>query len=246
MPDPDHTKIYNQQALQYDELISRQPGLKEIIEEIRPISGIDIVDMGAGTGRLTMALAPEANSIIALDASEAMLQITAERLSAAGLTNGSTHVADHRKLPLESHSADLIVSGWSISYLTNSDVPEWVRNLEEIVKEMKRVLRPNGTIVIFETLGTGHASPCAPDFLRAYYSALVETYGFSHRWIRTDYQFDDLAQAERLSRFFFGDELADRVVEQGLVRLPECAGIWWLSPDQIDDAGPVALDVRNL
>ncbi|WP_239615640.1 class I SAM-dependent methyltransferase [Cohnella mopanensis] len=225
---PDHDSIYKQEALQYHELIACQPNLKEVIEGIRPNGGLDIVDMGAGTGRLTALLAPEAGTIVALDASEAMLHVTANRLREAGLTNWTIQVADHRQLPLPDQSADLIVSGWSISYLTNTDVTDWANNLDKIISEIKRVLRPGGTVIIFETLGTGHESPSAPDFLRPYYAKLVETYGFSHRWIRTDYSFDDVQQAERLARFFFGDELAARVVEQQLVRLPECAGVWWL------------------
>ncbi|QJD85480.1 class I SAM-dependent methyltransferase [Cohnella herbarum] len=226
---PNHEKIYDQEASQYHELIARQPELRGIIEEIRPLDGgLDIVDMGAGTGRLTTVLAPGAKSIVALDAAEAMLKITAERLQERGLTNWTTQAADNRKLPLPDRSADLIVSGWSICYLTNSNVPEWEHNLEGIIGEIKRVLRPGGTVVILETLGTGHETPSAPDFLQPYYARLVNTYGFSHRWIRMDYSFDDLSQAERLARFFFGDELADEVIRQQLVTLPECAGVWWL------------------
>jgi SAM-dependent methyltransferase len=110
-----------------------------------------------------------------------------------------------------------------------SNIPHWESNLDEVVREIKRVLRPDGTAIIFETMGTGFETPNPPDFLLPYYATLVDKYGFSHRWIRTDYEFDDILQAERLSRFFFGDELANRVLEQNLVRLPECAGIWWLN-----------------
>jgi ubiquinone/menaquinone biosynthesis C-methylase UbiE len=227
---PDHESIYEREASQYHELIAKQPDLLGTIEEIRPIEGIDIVDMGAGTGRLTTVLAPGAKSIIALDAAEAMLRITADRLRKLGLENWTTRVADHRKLPLADRSADLVVSGWSICYLASENVPEWERNLEQTIEEIKRVLRPGGTVIIFETLGTGHETPSAPDFLKLYYDSLANTYGFSHRWIRTDYSFDDLPQAERLARFFFGDELADKVVRQRLVTLPECAGVWWLQP----------------
>ncbi|MCD9022088.1 class I SAM-dependent methyltransferase [Cohnella silvisoli] len=225
---PDHDHIYQQEAANYHELISKQPDLTVFIEEIRPISGLDIVDIGAGTGRLTTVLAPKAKSIVALDASEAMLEITAERLRQADLTNWTTQVSDHRKLPLADQSADLIVAGWTICYLGSTNVNNWEQNISEVIGEIKRVLRPNGTVIIFETLGTCFESPNAPDFLQQYYSALVDTYGFSHRWIRTDYEFDSIQQAERLTRFFFGDEVADRVIEQNLVRLPECAGVWWL------------------
>jgi hypothetical protein len=47
--------------------------------------------------------------------------------------------------------------------------------------------------------------------------------------IRTDYRFESLAEAEDLMRLFFGDTLADRVASEGLVILPECTGIWWLT-----------------
>lgn len=36
-------------------------------------------------------------------------------------------------------------------------------------------------------------------------------------------------EVEKLTRFFFGDELSDRVVKESLIQLPECAGIWWLT-----------------
>jgi ubiquinone/menaquinone biosynthesis C-methylase UbiE len=225
---PDHTHIYDREADAYHQLISKQPDLSPIVEEIRPFHGLDIVDIGAGTGRLTTVLAPRAKSIVALDASASMLQVTAERLQQARHTNWRTQVADHRKLPLEDQSADLIVAGWTICYVASSNVPNWEQNLRSVMDEMKRVLRPGGTILIFETLGTGTETPAAPDFLQNYYAALVDTYGFAHKWVRTDYQFDTVHQAEELTRFFFGEDLADKVIQHHLVHLPECAGIWWL------------------
>ncbi|MFF2479974.1 class I SAM-dependent methyltransferase [Paenibacillus sp. NPDC058071] len=225
---PNHTNIYNHEAEQYHLLISKQPNLAPIIEEIKAFNGLDIVDVGAGTGRLTTVLAPHAKSIIALDASDAMLQVTAAKLEKAGLANWTTKVADHRKLPLEDQSADLIVAGWTICYLASTNVQNWRQNLQEVMAEMKRVLRPNGTIIIFETMGTGTETPDPPAFLKEYYSSLVRQYGFSHKWIRTDYEFDSVHQAEELTRFFFGEEIVNQVLEQNRICVPECAGIWWL------------------
>ncbi|MDQ8738201.1 class I SAM-dependent methyltransferase [Paenibacillus sp. LHD-38] len=225
---PDHNAIYMNEAERYHELIAKQPNLKPVIEAIIPIKGLDVVDLGAGSGRLTTVLAEEAGSVIALDAQAAMLRITAERLNHAGHTNWNTRVADHRSLPLENQSADLIVSGWSICYLGSDEQPEWELNIRQVMSEIKRVLRPGGTVILFETMGTGFETPNPPSFLIPYYTALEKDYGFSHRWIRTDYTFDSTEQAEQLTRFFFSDELADRVAAQKLVHLQECAGIWWL------------------
>ncbi|MBG9941298.1 class I SAM-dependent methyltransferase [Brevibacillus formosus] len=225
---PNHEQIYKNQAEQYDLMISRQPSLLAVIEEITPIKGKDVIDLGAGSGRLTSVLAPHAKSILALDASAAMLEVNAQQLRQAGLSNWKTSVADHRNIPVDDNSADVILAGWTVCYLTSSEVPNNELNLEKIILEMKRALRPGGMIVIIETMGTGYETPHPPEFLTQYYSLLENRYGFSHKWIRLDYRFADLKEAERQARFFFGDELADRVVVEKLVTLPECAGVWWL------------------
>ncbi|WJQ82444.1 class I SAM-dependent methyltransferase [Brevibacillus brevis] len=225
---PNHEQIYKTQAEQYDLMISRQPSLLAVVEEITPIKGQDVIDLGAGSGRLTSVLAPHAKSILALDASAAMLEVNAQQLTQAGLSNWKTSVADHRNIPADDNTADVIVAGWTVCYLTSSEVPNNELNLEKIILEMKRVLRPGGMIVIMETMGTGYETPHPPEFLTQYYSLLENKYGFSHKWIRLDYRFADLEEAERQARFFFGNELADRVVVEKLVTLPECAGVWWL------------------
>ncbi|MFS0558222.1 class I SAM-dependent methyltransferase [Brevibacillus sp. 179-C9.3 HS] len=226
---PNHEQIYKNQAEQYDLMISRQPRLLDVIEEITSIKGRDVIDLGAGSGRLTSVIAPHAKSILALDASAAMLEVNAQQLKEAGLSNWTTKVADHRELPADDNSADVIVAGWTVCYLTSSEVPNNERNLDTIIQEMKRVLRPGGTVVIMETMGTGYETPHPPEFLTKYYSLLENKYGFSHKWIRLDYQFKDVEEAEQLARFFFGAELADRVVAEKLATLPECAGVWWLT-----------------
>ncbi|MDP5276012.1 class I SAM-dependent methyltransferase [Chengkuizengella axinellae] len=225
---PNHTEIYKQKAEKYNELISKQNTLTQMIEKIQPFESLDIVDLGAGTGRLTTELAEKANSIVAIDASEEMLKITVERLENARFTNWKTKVSDLRKLPLQDQSTDLIVAGWSICYLGSSNNPYWKEDIHRVMEEMKRVLRSSGTIIIFETLGTGVEQPSPPDFLKPYFETLINGYSFSHDWIRLDYTFDNLNQAKELTRFFFGDDLGDQVLKENLVRLPECAGVWWL------------------
>lgn len=158
-----------------------------------------------------------------------MLVENEKQLIELGLTNWKTKVADHCNLPVADHSIDLIVAGWSICYLASSNVPNYERNIAKIMGEMKRVLRSGGTIIIFETMGTGYESPHPPDFLKPYYALLENKYGFNHKWIRVDYHFESLVEAENLTRFFFGDELSDRVVKERLIQLPECAGLWWLT-----------------
>ena len=91
---------------------------------------------------------------------------------------------------------------------------------------MNRVLRPGSFIVLFESLGTGHESPFQLPHLANFYPWLDEV-GFQNTWIRTDYKFESLEEAEQLSRFFFGEEMGDTVLKNNWVILPECTGVWW-------------------
>jgi ubiquinone/menaquinone biosynthesis C-methylase UbiE len=228
---PDHAYIYEQQAELYERLVSRQPGLLDIVNGIRPVEGLDIVDAGAGTGRLAAALAPYARTLTALDASAPMLEVTARKLLQLGLPRErwSCIPADHRCLPLPDSSADLLVSGWSVCYLASSGVPDWRGNLEVVMAEFRRVVRPGGSIILFETMGTGTDEPSPPSFLTGYYRLLQEEYGFSHKTIRLDYTFPDWQEAEHCVRSFFGDEPGDRIRQERSHVLKEYAGVWWLT-----------------
>jgi len=230
---PDHKEIYNKQARKYDLLVSCEDYQKNILRalnQVRPLRGLDVVEFGAGTGRLTAMMTPIVKSILAFDASQHMLGVATAKLEKAGLQNWTVVVADNRNLSVGDQIADVAIAGWSLCYFTAWQAKTWRDEIGQALAQMKRVLRPGGTAIILETLGTGQEEPHPPtDRLAAYYSFLEGEHGFSSTWIRTDYCFASLSEAEELIRFFFGDELADRVAREGLVILPECTGIWWLT-----------------
>ena len=222
-------KIYQTDGDRYEALIERedyQGNIEKALDEIVRVDGLDVLDLGAGTGRLAVLLAPRAKSMRAFDVSEEMLRVCRSRFEASGLTNWQVEVADHRTLPIPDHSADLMVSGWSVSYLAVWNPETWQAELERWLGEMKRVLRSGGFIVLYESLGTGNESPIRLEHLKDFYPWLDEM-GFQQKVIRTDYKFASLDEAEELSRFFFGDELGDTVRASNWTQLPECTGVWW-------------------
>lgn len=226
---PTQEEIYKTEGDKYEALIARedhQGNILKTLREITPLENRLVLDLGAGTGRLTCLLAPIVDHVRAFDVSEEMLRVCKQKLTASGLSNWQVDVADHRKLPVEDASADLAVSGWSVAYLYQWYPKTWRAELESWLGEMKRVLKPNSHIVLFESLGTGNESPIQLEHLKDYYPWLDEV-GFQSKWIRTDYKFESLAEAEELSRFFFGDELGDKVRANNWVILPECTGVWW-------------------
>ena len=222
-------KIYQSEGDRYEALISRedhQGNIPRAIDEIMSVDGLDILDLGAGTGRLTLLLAPRARSVRAFDASAGMLRVCRERLIASGLSNWQVDVADHRRLPVLDHSADLAVSGWSVSYLAVWNPENGKTELDKWLAEMKRVLRKDGMIILFESLGTGNESPVRLEHVEPAYQWLDEN-GFENKWVRTDYQFASVEEAADLAGFFFGEEMAARVLKTQSVILPECTGVWW-------------------
>jgi len=222
-------QIYQTDGDRYEALISRedyQGNIPRAIDEIINVDGLDVFDLGAGTGRLTLLLAPRARSIHAFDASAEMLRVCRERLMASGLSNWQVDVADHRQLPVPAHSADLVVSGWSVSYLAVWNQENGTAELDKWLSEMKRVLRKDGTIILFESFGTGNEEPIRLEHVESTYQWL-DANGFASKWIRTDYKFESLEEAIELARFFFGDELGGNVERNQWVILPECTGVWW-------------------
>ncbi|MCB9422706.1 MAG: methyltransferase domain-containing protein [Ardenticatenaceae bacterium] len=235
----DFKRIYATQAAAYEQMVAREDYEGNILPAlwgIRPFTDQTVIDLGAGTGRLTYLLAPPVHRIIALDISFHMLGVARERLGLADLRRPARFVAlaaaDNRYLPIASQTADIAIIGWSLGHFVGW-YADWQAQIGQALAEMGRVLRPNGTIIILETLGTGRETPQPPhDGLAAYYNWLENKHGFNSTWIRTDYCFASVDEADALTRFFFGNELADRIRRDNLTILPECTGIWWKEVDE--------------
>ena len=235
---PTEKEVYQAHADQYERLIRRedyQNNLLAAIEAYFPLNrNVDVVELGAGTGRLTRLLAPRVRSITAFDTSAHMLETAESTLHETGHTNWVTAVADHRHVPVAGRSADMVISGWSFCYLAVWGGPEWRSALQNGLNEIQRILRPGGMILIIESLGTGTEKPRPPEHLQAYFDWLAEApfgdgTGFERGWTRSDYRFESLDEAVELSTFFFGEEMGRQVREKNWVILPECTGIWWKS-----------------
>jgi len=226
---PDHRKVYKQEAQNYQRLIAREDykeNLLPAILEIADLEGRDVIDLGSGTGRLACLLAPITRTVFAFDLFPHMLDVAAARLKDQGAGNYLAAASDHRHIPLAAKSADLVISGWSFCYLVVWEEQNWEDSLEAGLQEINRLLKYDGKIIIIETLGTGATSPEPPEKLQNYFQYL-ERAGFQRVWLRTDYKFQDREESVELVRFFFGEEMLDKIGDELEPVLPECTGIWW-------------------
>lgn len=103
------------------------------------------VDLGAGTGLLTIALARNVRHVVAIDISPAMLTRLRQHADEQRVTNLSYVEADLRSLPLEDESVTLAVSNYTFHHLTDPDK-------ELALAEVRRVLSPGGRLIICDMM----------------------------------------------------------------------------------------------
>lgn len=102
---------------------------------------IRVLDLPTGTGRLSVALAGSAASIIGGDLSQGMLRVAAAKASDNQLTNVNFLQASGTQLPFGDATFDTIISFKFFHLITNDLKPVFIR-------EMARVLKPGGSIIV--------------------------------------------------------------------------------------------------
>jgi ubiquinone/menaquinone biosynthesis C-methylase UbiE len=112
-----------------------------IVELAEPRRDDRVVDLGAGTGLLSLAVAPRVREVIAVDISRRMLERLDDAAVADGILNIEFLSGDLRRLPLEDEAATLVVSNYAFHHL---DDP----GKELALAEARRILRPGGRLVI--------------------------------------------------------------------------------------------------
>lgn len=226
---PELKQIYQSFADRYQALVGREDYMENLLPAIRavdPLDGKDVIELGAGTARVSRLIAPFVRTLVAADISHHMLILGKRRLSELGLDNWHLSLESHINLPFASNSADVIISGWSFCYAALDAEAQWVSSLELALAEVERVLRPGGEVILIESLGTGFTTPNRPNVL-ADYLAYLDSHGFESSWTRTDYCFIDQFEAKDLTTFFFGDAPMPMWVTDAGVIVPECTGLWW-------------------
>lgn len=116
---------------------------QELIARCRSTSAV-MLDVGCGAGHLSFALAPMFNRVVATDPSPGMLAIVAQAAAARGLTQVEVERGSAESLSYADSTFDLVASRFSAHH--------W-RWLETGVRDMARVLRPQGHLLMIDTVG---------------------------------------------------------------------------------------------
>jgi ubiquinone/menaquinone biosynthesis C-methylase UbiE len=125
------------------EEIARSDGFQKLRDAILTMAGPaareTAIDVGAGTGLLTLALAERVEHVWAVDIARRMCDYLSTKASSAGLDNIEVAVGSAVTLPLVDESVDLVVSNYCFHHLSDPDK-------EVALREAWRVLKPGGRL----------------------------------------------------------------------------------------------------
>ena len=110
-----------------------------LVDYTRPQAGMKVLDLAAGTGEPGITLAQRvgaAGHVTAVDLSQDLLDIAAERARQRSLANFSTHQADAHALPFPDNTFDLAVSRFGVMFF--SDTVKALRELHRVLKPSAR------------------------------------------------------------------------------------------------------------
>lgn len=142
-------RTWNGRVSQWHEHVTSAAAFKNVLDAVLRVAQArkeDVcVDLGAGTGFLTFAIAPDVASVLAVDISERMLDSLTEAAREKGLTNVATAVCDLAEFTLPADSVDLIVSNYTLHHLLDADK-------RALVAKCLTWLRPGGRIVIADMM----------------------------------------------------------------------------------------------
>ncbi len=115
---------------------------KKAIAQVMAVTPNTILDVATGTGDLAIAAAGTGANITGVDIAEQMLQVGRKKIQALNLQNSiQLQVADSEALPFANATYDAVMCAYG------------VRNFERLhagLKDMCRVLKPGGKVVILE------------------------------------------------------------------------------------------------
>ncbi|MCB9637318.1 MAG: class I SAM-dependent methyltransferase [Myxococcales bacterium] len=227
---PTMKEIYQHHADAYDELVSHEDyekNLSRFLLQRFDFSGKSVIEMGAGTGRLTALYIEQAARALCCDGSSHMLQRGEENL-ASYRDKLAFRVCDNLDVGELEGKADYVVEGWSFGHTVIDHFERAEQIVEQLVMGCRRLLVEGGTLIFVETMGSNREEAGPPrEELAHFYELLEHRYGFQREVLRTDYRFASPEEAFRVFSFFFGEQHCQGLVERNSSIIKEYTGVWY-------------------
>ena len=144
MPPPDPLQ-YDEFAAGFEEHATRAPynalyDRPAVLELVGDVEGKRVLDAGCGPGLYLAELIDRGAAVIGCDSSPAMVELARSRIGENGETR--VHSLEDPFEWLDDHSVDLAISTLVYHHITNRI---------DLLREMRRVIRPGGSLVLSTT-----------------------------------------------------------------------------------------------
>ena len=137
-------------------LQERRTAILELIRESGPSKEFRFLDLGCGTGLLSLDIASLGFKGIGIDGAPSMVDYCRKRAELEGFSKlWRYETADVEKTPLQDFSVDFVICCGVIEYLPDD---------KELFREVKRVLRPGGRFLLCVTNKYSYSGCLAPLF----------------------------------------------------------------------------------
>ncbi len=133
--------------------------VERLLRAVDPAADARVLDVAAGPGYMAMGFAACCREVVALDVTEAPLDLARRMAGERGLTNLRVLVGDAAHLPFENASFDVVVCCLALHHMEEP---------RRTLAEMARVCRAGGRIAAEDMIASEHAG-------RAAYHNHVET-----------------------------------------------------------------------
>ncbi len=138
-------RFWTRRAASWDHGAGNNPGLVKVVErvlgEANPSTEASAVDLGCGSGQVTLALAKLCRTVIGVDVSAEMIALLLENAAREGISNIEGRAVPIERLKLLDNSVDLVVSNYALHHLRD-------RDKQVAVNEAFKWLRPGGKLVV--------------------------------------------------------------------------------------------------
>lgn len=136
-------RVWTGRAASWDH--ADNPALERVVAAVvaagRAGPEMSVVDLGAGSGQLSIPFARLARSVLAVDISPAMIELLRANAAAAGVDNVEARVGPIESIDLPAGSVDLVVSNYALHHLRDPDKAAALRSAAGW-------LRPGGRVVV--------------------------------------------------------------------------------------------------
>src|SRR5450755_340361 len=123
-----------------------------VLEAAKIVPAMQVVDLGCGTGQISLPLAMAGAQVLAVDVSSAMISQLRQEAGQRGVPNLDAVAVPIEDLALPPESVDLIVSSYALHHLRDADKAR-------LVSAAFSWLRPGGRLVIADMMfGRGASS----------------------------------------------------------------------------------------